>query len=159
MGKFLKKHAHITTIVSVVLFLLFHFYLYRQVEFLEDHGTLEIPVLHNWVDSPLIIGKLSLCEKYEPSYYNPFRKVKYVYQEKIVDETGDSTYGECNLVEIQKNYFSHKMEQMGWDVEDFWLGYEREGFTRELVENEYSTMLYFLIQYSLLYLFIFYLRK
>lgn len=161
MKKIIKKHIHIFTVFSVALFMFLHFQVYRETDLFQDFGFDEIPVLQNYVDPPLEISKLSFCESEssEPSYINPFGKVKYFYQEKLIDENGETTYGECNLSEIQKNYFSHQMEPVGWKVEDYWLGYDAEGFTRPLVPNNYPTIIFFIVQYSLLYFILIYLRK
>ncbi len=141
--------------------MLLHFQIYRETDLFQDFGFDEVPLLQNYVDMPLVISKLYFCESEssEASYLNPFRKVKYFYQEKLIDENGKETYSDCNLLEIQKNYFSHKMEPVGWKVEDYWLGYEAEGFTRQSVSNNYPTILFFILQYSILYFVLFYLRK
>lgn len=145
-----NKGRAITANAIVAVIFLLHFIVYF------DNFGYNIPLLHSYTDPPLAIKQLSLCEEMYPSYFNPFRKVQYTYQVHSI--TGDPD-GECNLSEKAESVFTSKMIANNWTPEDYWEGYDNEGFLRPLAGGEYANIIFFLAQYGLVATFIFVILK
>lgn len=150
-----NKSSAITASILMAAFLLLHFYVYLQVSPFGDSAQ-DVPLIQSYTDSPADVQKLSFCEEKRPTYFNPFRKITYSYQEKIGD-----TYGECNIVEQAESIFTSKMQPLAGDPKDYYMG-ENGGdglFLRQLVGNTYANLLFFIIQYCLVAAFVFILLK
>lgn len=153
-----NKSSAIIASTLVAAFFLLHYFVY-----LDNFGN-DFPLLQSYTDPPLSVKQLNLCEEKYPSYLNPFREVQYVYQTHSagtdIVSGEDDTYGECNLTEKADLWiFTPKMVADNWNPEDYWAGYDEEGFMRPLAGGEYANTLFFLVQYGLIAAFVFVLLK
>ncbi len=144
-----KSNAIISSALVAAFFLL-HYFVY-----LDNFGN-DVPLLQSYTDPPFSIQQLTLCEEKYPSYFNPFKKVEYSYQ--TYDATNE-TYSECNLTEKAGSVFTSKMEPQNWNPEDYWKGYDTEGFMRPLAGGEYANIVFFIVQYLIIAAFVFVLLK
>lgn len=145
-----NKSSAIIASTLVAAFFLLHYFVY-----LDNFGN-DFPLLQSYTDPPFSVKQLNLCEEKYPSYFNPFRKVQYTYRTRSL---ADDAYGECNLSEKAESVFASKMIADNWIPEDYWAGYDEEGFMRPLAGGEYANILFFLVQYGLIATFIFVLLK
>ena len=134
----------------VAAFFLLHYFVY-----LGNFGG-DVPLLQSYTDPPFSMEKLTLCEEKHPTYFNPFQKVQYSYQ--TYDLTTQN-YSECTLTEKAESIFTSKMMADDWSPNDYWAGYETEGFMRPLAGGEYANVLFFTVQYLIIAAFVFVLLK
>lgn len=150
-----NKSSAIIASTLVAAFFLLHYFVY-----LDNSGN-DFPLLQSYTDPPFSVKQLNLCEEKYPSYFHPFRKVQYTYQihsagTDFIINSEDDIYGECNLTEKADSWiFTPKMIADNWTPEDYWAGYDEEGFMRSFAGGEYSNILFFLVQYSLIATFIY----
>jgi hypothetical protein len=145
-----NKSSAITASILVAAFFLLHLFVY--IGFYSG----DVPVLESYTDSSVDVKKLSLCEEKRPTYFNPFRKITYIYQEKIGD-----TSGECNIIEQAESMFTSKMQPLVGNPQDYHMGEDGgDGlFLRPLVGNTYANLFFFIIQYCIIATFVFVLLK
>jgi len=145
-----NKSSTIIASLLVTTFFFLHYFVY-----LDNFGN-DVPFLQSYTDPPFSIQQLTLCKEKYPSYFNPFQKVQYGYQ---TYDPVTETYSECNLTEEAESVFTSKMVADNWNPEDYWTGYDTEGYMRPLAGGEYANITFFIIQYLIIVTFIFVLFK
>ncbi|MEK7145808.1 MAG: hypothetical protein AAB802_01345 [Patescibacteria group bacterium] len=148
MKNFLQNKASIFLACALVAsFLLLHYFVYLE-------NAQPVPILQSHVDTPVELVELSFCEEKHPNYLNPFRKIRYSYQEDL----GDG-YGDCNIIEQSKSIFSSELQPVVGDPLKYWDNYEEDGFARSLAVNTYSNSIFFILQYFIIVAFVFVLLR
>lgn len=140
----LKNKNNLFIIILPILFLILHFFGYTSAYF---DG---IPLITSPQPEPLQIQKIVLSKTILPDYFNPFQKLEYHYTEKDSTET----------VIIEKgSFFSTDLKTTMGDPAKYYDENKDGVQYRGFAVDDYPNGLFFLIQYIIIFLFLFFVVK
>lgn len=129
----------IALIFSISTFIILHYFIY-----FENTNT-EIPLLKVYPDMSLDFPEIKLIDEIRPTYFTPFSKFQYIYEDKDGNQ----------IIEETIWLFNWKMKAIQWkdiiskNFEKSWYL-----FLKWFAVNEHPSVLFFIIQYLLIIIFL-----
>lgn len=143
--KKLTKNITISIITSLIIIFL-HYVVYL------DNTNIELWYIEWYANAPIDLPNIELTKEIRPTYLKPFQKLQYFYL--------DTNNQDNIIIAENQNFFKGNMTIIKWD--DIVKKYHKESwymFITPNVSNEYPSILFFFLQYILIFNLIFFTYK